>query len=113
MTLGASALGQSALGGGGFEAGTNFVDVAASIAITTGITCAIAVTQMGFVDIAAAVSSTSTIQASLTISGAVYGDVQLAAAIAMQSSFTAEMSAAPAMPDAGVRFTLSDRAGGV
>ena len=110
MTLGASALGQVALGGSAVDT-SNYVSLVADIGITSSIAAAINIA--GRVELASSFDITSNVQCALTINGAVYGDVQLSAAIAMQSSFTAEISAAPAMPDAGVRFTLSDRAGGV
>jgi len=110
MTLGASALGQVALGGSAADTVAH-VDLAADVAITSSIVAAINIA--GRVELASSFDLTSNIQCALTISGAVYGDVQLAAGIAMQLSLTSEISSAPAMPDAGVRFTLSDRAGGV
>jgi len=112
MTLGASALGQFALGGGGFEAAVNYVDCAADIAITSSVACAVAITSAGFVDIAAQIASTSSIAAALSITGAAGGLVSISASIAMVSALAASLGASPTFPDPGVSFTLSDKAGG-
>lgn len=112
MLLGASALGQFALGGTGYEAvgGINYVNIAAPITITSNIAAAIQI--VGRVELSASVAITSSISAALSITGAAGGTVSISASIAMVSALTAAFTAAAAMPDPGVSFTLSDKAGG-
>ena len=114
MTLGSSALGQFALGGAGYEAvsGINYVNLAASITSTSSIACTIAISGAGDVDIAASIGITSSIAAALSITGAAGGTVSISASIAMVSALTASLGAAAAMPDPGVSFTMTDKAGG-
>jgi hypothetical protein len=110
MTLGASALGQLALGGGAEAVAVNYVDCEAQISITSQIQSSISIA--GRVDIAAAIAIGSSIQSSITIIPAVAGAVNISASIAMQSSLTAALTATIDFPNAGVSFTLSDKAGG-
>jgi len=112
MTLGASALGQFALGGDGFEAAVNYVDCAADIAIASSIACAIAITSAGEIEISAQIAIASSVTCAISIAGAEYGDVQIAAAITMLTSLTSAITAMQPVPNPGVSFTLSDRAGG-
>ena len=114
MLLGGSALGQFALGGTGYEAvgGVNYVNLAAGITITSSVTCAIAITGAGDVDIAASIGIASSIVAALSISGSAGGTVSIAASITMVSALTSSLTAAAAMPDPGVSFTMTDKAGG-
>ena len=114
MILGASALGQFGLAGTGYEAAgaINYVDCAAEITGTSSITCAIAVTSEGFADIAAQIAITSAIQASIAITGGAVSYVNISATIAMASALTASLTAGAAMPDPGVSFTMTDKAGG-
>ena len=114
MILGSSALGQFALGGTGYEAvgGINYVNLAADITSTSNITCAIAITGAGDVDIAAQIAIASSISAALSITGGAASYVNIAATIAMVSAVTSSLTAAAAMPNPGVSFTLSDKAGG-
>jgi hypothetical protein len=66
----------------------------------------------GQIHVAADIAITSSVQASLTINEPVYGDVQISASIAMISALTAALTAAVAMPNPGVSFTMTDKAGG-
>lgn len=112
MTLGASALGQFALGGDGFEAAVNYVDCAAQITITSSIACAIAITSAGEIEISAQIAALSSVTCAISITGAEYGDVSISASIAMISALTSAITALQPVPNPGVSFTLSDRAGG-
>ena len=90
MILGASALGQFALAGTGYEAAitANYVDLSASVALTSSITSA------------------------LQIIGTVPGEVHLSAVISMSLAMAASLTAAITFPNPGVSFTMSDKAGG-
>jgi hypothetical protein len=110
VILGASALGQLALGGAS-AAVTTYVNVPASIAIISSVNAALMIA--GQIHVAADIAITSSVQASLTINEPVYGDVQISASIAMVSAFAASLTAMAASPNAGVSFTLSDKAGGI
>ena len=109
MTLGASALGQLALGGAS-AALITYVDVGAAVAITSSVNAALMIA--GQIHVAADIAITSSVQCSLTINEPVYGDVHLSAAITMISELTAALTAMQPVPNPGVSFTLSDRAGG-
>jgi hypothetical protein len=109
VTLGAQALGQLALGGASGALAT-YVDLTAPIAITSNVQCAISVA--GQLQIAAAITVTSSVQCSLTINEPVYGAVNISASIAMVSEITSAITAMQPVPNPGVSFTLSDRAGG-
>jgi hypothetical protein len=109
VILGASALGQLALGGAS-AAVTTYVDVSASIAITSSVNAALMIA--GQIHVAADIVITSSVQASLTINEPVYGHVQISASIAMVSALTASLIAAAGFPNAGVSFTMTDKAGG-
>jgi hypothetical protein len=91
MLLGASALGQVALGGGVESLAVNYVDCTASITITSSIAASVMV--IGRV-------------------AAVAGEVHISASIAMVSAITASLIAAAGFPNAGVSFTMTDKAGG-
>jgi len=92
MTLGSTVLGTSALGS---------ISAAPDVVIN-------------YVDCAAQIICTSSITAALAITSTVPGEVHLMASIAMQFAITAAINAVAAYPaNAGVSFTLSDKAGGV
>jgi len=112
MTLGASALGQFALGGDGFEAAVNYVNCAAPITITSSVACAVAITSAGEIEISAQIAVASSVTCAISIAGAEYGDVSISASIAMVSEITSSLAALQPVPNPGVSFTLSDRAGG-
>jgi hypothetical protein len=90
MILGASALGQLALGA----------------TVTSGV-------AVNYVDCSAAITITSNVQSALTLIGAVPGEVNLSTQFAFTMSISATLTAAIPMPDPGVGFTISDKAGGV
>jgi hypothetical protein len=110
VTLGASALGQVALGGSGVEAVVNYVDCAASITITSSIAASVMV--IGRVDVSAQIAIASSVQCAVTVIPAVAGEVNIQASIAMVSALTASLIAAAGFPNAGVSFTMTDKAGG-
>jgi hypothetical protein len=110
VTLGASALGQVALGGSGVEAVSTYVDLAAPITITSAIGCALSIA--GQIHLTAQIAIASSVQAALTTVPPVAGEVNISATITMISALTAALTAEAAMPDPGVSFTLSDKAGG-
>jgi hypothetical protein len=89
MLLGASALGRVALGGGYDAVAIHYVDCASSITITSSIQCA------------------------LSVIPAAAHYVNISASIAMFSALTASLMAAAGFPNAGVSFTMTDKAGGV
>ena len=76
-------------GGVAYEAAINYVDCAASIAITSSVPCAVAVTSAGEVEIAAQIAVASSVACAISITGAEFGDVSISASIAMVSALTA------------------------
>lgn len=112
MILGATVPGQFPLGGGGYGAAAaiSYVNVAASLTITSTIQSVLRV--IGRVDCEAQISITSALQAAITIVPAVAGQVNIAASIAIISAITSSLQSAQTFPNPGVSFRLSDKAGG-
>jgi hypothetical protein len=109
MILGASALGQVALGGASAVLVT-YVNVPASIAITSSVNAALMIA--GQIHVAADIAITSSVQAALTTTPPVMGEVNILATITMVSVLTASLTAMAAFPNAGVSFSMTDKAGG-